>query len=87
MTGSSDDLHYHRAVAHEQGIQVEALRMERDELAQRVSELSAALELLREKVEIAEDAAASLLAELDHAKRQNTTLRAQIQRIRETFDN
>jgi len=87
VTESSDDLHYHRTVAHEQGIQVEALRMERDELAQRVSELSAALELLREKVEITEDAAASLLAELNHAKRQNATLRAQIQRIRESFDS
>lgn len=87
MTGSSDDLHYHRTVAHEQGIHAEALRMERDELAQRVSELSAALELLREKVENAEDAASSLNAELDHAKRQNMTLRAQIQRIRETFNS
>jgi len=87
VTGSSDDLHYHRTVAHEQGSHAEALRMERDELAQRVSELSAALELLREKVEIAEDAASSLNAELDHAKRQNMTLRAQIQRIRETFNS
>lgn len=86
MTNSPDDIHYYRAVSMAQEATVEALRMERDELAQRVSELSSALEIMREKCANLNDSADSLLAELEAAKRENSGLQERIVRIREMFD-
>ena len=86
MMTENGDVHYYRHVTNEQGSVIESLRAERDELAQRVSELSAALELARERAEASHDAAHSLMAELDHYKLQNSQLTANMARIREAFD-
>jgi chromosome segregation ATPase len=85
-TRQPDDLYYHAAVAVEQAKAADDLRLERDELQQRVSELSAAIELWREKSENLADAAASLAAELDHYKLKAAVLQSQIQRIHEIFE-
>jgi len=85
MTASLDDSYYHRAVASEQEYALESLRMERDEQAQRIAELSSAIELLREKQADLADAAASLNTELDHYKRENARLRAQIAQVKAMF--
>jgi predicted nucleic acid-binding Zn-ribbon protein len=86
MMSESGDIHYYRTVTIEQGASLESLRAERDEMAQRISELSAALELARERADDKEDAAKSLMVELDHYKQQNARLLAHITRIREAFD-
>lgn len=85
MTVSTDDSYYHRAVASEHEYALESLRMERDEQAQRIAELSSAIELLREKQSDLADAAASLNTELDHYKRENARLRAQIEQVKAMF--
>ena len=86
MTDQASEIQYQRAVMMSQEASNEALRMERDELAQRVSELSTAIEILREKVEHLNDSADSLMAELTASKHENAKLTERIVRIREMFD-
>lgn len=80
------DIHYHRTVTIEQGAVIETLRAERDELVQRVSELSSSLEMARDRAALNEDAANSLMTELDLYKRHVSQLTSHITRIREAFD-
>lgn len=78
-----EDLHYYRAVATEGSAEIQRLRAERDELILRVAELSTALEAVTEQRDNREDAASSLLAEVDGLRHQNAVLAGRIARLHE----